>query len=66
MAYVLKIGPVGFAVMLLCLCGGLCPNIGLCVFNGLSRNESAVFDSSKQRALFIANSTRLVDMAECD
>lgn len=38
----------------------------VCVCNGLSGNESAPFDSSKQLVLFIANSTRLVDMAECD
>lgn len=40
-----------------------------CIFvvgNGLSGNESAAFDSSKQLVLFIENSTRLVDMAECD
>lgn len=32
----------------------------------LNGNESAAFDSSRQLALFIANSTHLVDMAECD
>lgn len=38
----------------------------ICVCNGLSGNESAAFDSSKQLMLFIANSSRPVDMAECD
>lgn len=38
----------------------------ICVCNGLRRNESAAFDSSEQLVLFIVNSTRLVDMAECD
>lgn len=44
----------------------VCVRMYVCVCNGLSGNESAAFDSSKQLVLFIANSTRLVDMAECD
>lgn len=44
----------------------VCACMFVCVYKGLSGNESAAFDSSKQLVLFIANSTRLVDMAECD
>lgn len=37
-----------------------------CVCNTLSGNVSAEFDSGKLLGLFIANSSRLVDIAECD
>lgn len=51
-----KIGTVGVVSV------SVCAYMFVCV----SGNESAAFDSSEQLVLFIANSTRLVDMAECD
>lgn len=49
-----------------CVCVKVCVRMYVCVRNGLSGNESAAFDSSKQLVLFIADSTCPVDMAECD